>query len=68
MSFWDESPRSFVYSNSYSEDAFIEENRIVIRNKYGLLDYRDRDYQPLKDQKIPAYTNKILKDLVTFSK
>lgn len=67
-SFWDESPRSFVYSNSYSEDAFIEENRIVIRNKYGILDYRDRDYQPLKDQKIPAYTNKILKDLVTFSK
>ena len=66
-SLWDESPRDFVYSNSYSEDAFIEENRIVIRNKYGLLDYRDRDYHLLKNQKTPRYTNKILQDLILFS-
>lgn len=67
-SLWNESTRNFVYSSSYSDDAFIEDKRIVIRNKYGLLEFLNRDYTPSNNKSIPPYTREILQDLTRFSK
>lgn len=40
----------YVLAGSYLEHAIIEEDRIVLINKLGMLDFKDKNYQSSKDK------------------
>lgn len=60
--------RKWLYVSNYSNDAFLEENRIVLINELGILQFLDPHYRPSKDQTIPPYFSQILKDSSRYAK
>lgn len=60
--------RQFVYSSNYSQNAFIEKERIVLINELGVLSFLDNNYRPSKDRTIPPYISKVLEETSKFSK
>ena len=60
--------RQFVYSSNYSQNAFIEKERIILINELGILNFLDNNYRPSKDKSIPVYIPKVLEETSKFSK
>ena len=68
VSLWTESNRPFVFGSNYSNDAFIEPNRIVIINKAGSLDYRLNNNDKSDDRSVPPYWRDALHEMTKFLK
>ena len=67
-SLWRDSKRKFVFGSNYSNDAFIEPERIVIINKAGSLDYRLPNNDKASDRDVPSYWKEALKEMTKFLK
>jgi membrane-anchored protein YejM (alkaline phosphatase superfamily) len=60
--FTQENRRNWVYISNYSQDAFVEPNRIILINQTGALQYLDTHYQPAADTTPPAFMPTILEE------
>lgn len=60
--FTQENRRNWVYVSNYSQDAFVEPNRIILINQTGALQYLDTNYQPAADTTPPAFMSTILEE------
>lgn len=68
VSLWKDTNRPFVFGSNYSNDAFIEPNRIVIINKAGSLDYRLNNNDKSEDRTVPTYWRDALQEMTKFLK
>ena len=57
-----ETRRDWVYVSNYSQDAFIETNRIVLINQAGAMQYLDNQYQPSSDTTAPSFIQMVLEE------
>ncbi len=60
--FTQENRRNWVYVSNYSQDAFIEPNRIILINQAGAMQLLDKNYQPATDTSAPAFMQTILEE------
>lgn len=60
--FTQENRRNWVYVSNYSQDAFIEPNRIILINQAGAMQYLDTHYQPAADTTPPPYMATVLEE------
>ena len=60
--FTQENRRNWVYASNYSQDAFIEPNRIILINQAGAMQYLDTHYQPAADTTPPAFIPTVLEE------
>ena len=62
---WMPKKRNWFISGSYQNSAIVEENRIVIINGKGGLEFRDRNYRPSRNKK---RTKNILDSISVFGR
>lgn len=60
--FTQENRRNWVYVSNYTQDAFIEPNRIILINPVGMMQYLDTNYRPATDTTPPAFLSTILEE------
>ncbi|MBS7328897.1 MAG: sulfatase-like hydrolase/transferase [Oxalobacter sp.] len=60
--FTQENRRNWVYVSNYSQDAFVEPNRIILINQTGAMQYLDTHYQPAADTTPPPFMSTILEE------
>ena len=65
-SLWKDSGRPFVFGSNYSNDAFIEPNRIVIINKAGTLDFRLNNNAKAGNRAVPSYWKDALGEMTKY--
>lgn len=68
-SLWSENRRkNWFHSASYSSNAFVEPERIVLINKFGMLEFQDKTGRPAKDETMPAYLKEAVDELTRWKK
>lgn len=55
--------RTWFHAGSYAQNAFVEENRIVLINSLGMLEYSDQRARPLKEKRLPSYMGQALEEM-----
>ena len=55
--------RTWFHAGSYAQNAFVEENRIVLINSLGMLEYSDQRARPLKEKRWPTYMGQALEEM-----
>ncbi len=67
VSIWDENrTRNWFHSASYSTNAFVEPERIVFINQFGVLEFQDKTARPAKDESMPSYLKDALEELTRY--
>lgn len=64
---FDDSSREFVYSFGYSQQSYVERNRIVMRLQSGRLVYKDPTFHDSEDKSFPSYFARVLEENRRFS-
>lgn len=68
-SLWSENRRkNWFHSASYSSNAFVEPERIVLINKFGMLEFQDKTGRPAKEETMPAYLKEAVDELTRWKK
>ena len=68
-SLWSKNRRkNWFHSASYSSNAFVEPERIVLINKFGMLEFQDKTGRPAKDETMPAYLKEAVDELTRWKK
>ena len=68
-SLWSENRRkNWFHSTSYCSNAFVEPERIVLINKFGMLEFQDKTGRPAKDETMPAYLKEAVDELTRWKK
>lgn len=65
-SLWEDGKRSFVFVSNYSNDAFVEPQRIVIINKAGSLEFRDNKNKKKSERTAPGYWKEAIEQMTRF--
>lgn len=63
-----EKKRDWLYVSNYSRNAFLEQDRIILINEFGILEYLDPHYRPSSNKKVPPYLKEILEETTKFLK
>lgn len=62
-SLYEKNGRMWFHSGSYAQNAFVEENRIVLINSVGMLEYSDGQARALKDKTLPPYIGQAIEEM-----
>lgn len=60
--------RQWVYASNYSRNAFIERDRIILINEFGMLEYLDPNYRPTSNKTVPNYLRQVIEESTRFLK
>ena len=60
--FTQENRRNWVYISNYSQDAFVEPDRIILINQAGAMQFLDTHYRPAADSSAPSFMSTILEE------
>lgn len=58
--------KNWLHSASYSTHALIEPNRIILIDKFGMLQFQDKTTRPAKDESLPVYLKQAVDELTRY--
>lgn len=66
--FFDPTERKYVIAGSYLENAIIETDRIVVIDKLGMLNFKDKNFRPSNNTTRDGYLLEAIKDMSYYFK
>ncbi|MCF0253716.1 MAG: sulfatase-like hydrolase/transferase [Duodenibacillus sp.] len=61
-SLWQDAGRPFVYVSNYSQNAFVEKDRLVVINQAGVMQFKDLRNRKSADGRVPPYMARVLEE------